>query len=213
MASVPVAADTESRDGGTAPPETRGDDAATVVELVLRVGGGDRDAEAALVERFSRGLYAYLRRLGCPPALAEDLHQESFRVLLERLRGRGLEEPAGLPGFVRGIARNLYLAERRKVAVRQTAGDEHALARTRDPRSGQLRRVLDVEAAALVRRLIGDLEVPRDRQILFRFYIAEDDKETICRDLELSSQHFNRVLFRARRRFKKLLEGAAAVAP
>jgi RNA polymerase sigma-70 factor (ECF subfamily) len=58
-----------------------------------------------------------------------------------------------------------------------------------------------------VRRLIGELDTDRDRQILYRFYIAEEDKERICADLELSSLHFNRVLFRARQRFKELLEG------
>ena len=44
----------------------------------------------------------------------------------------------------------------------------------------------------------------RDREILFRFYLAEDDKERICRDLGLTAVHFNRVLFRARERFREL---------
>ncbi len=51
-------------------------------------------------------------------------------------------------------------------------------------------------------------ETDRDRQILYRFYIAEEDKERICADLDLSSLHFNRVLFRARQRFKDLLESS-----
>ena len=34
--------------------------------------------------------------------------------------------------------------------------------------------------------------------------MAEDDKERICRDLGLTAVHFNRVLFRARERFKEL---------
>ena len=46
----------------------------------------------------------------------------------------------------------------------------------------------------------------RDRQVLFRFYIAEENKEDICSDLGLSSLHFNRVLFRARERFRELYE-------
>ena len=178
-----------------------------LVQLVDRVTAGDPAAEGLLVERFSRGLCAYLRRIGCPPELSEDLHQETFRIALERLRDRGLDEPARLAGFLRGTARNLYFDERRKYARRQTENDDDAIALMNDPRSGQLRRVLDAEAATLVRRLIDELEVARDRQILYRFYIAEDRKETVCRELGLTVQHFNRVLFRARRRFKELLEG------
>jgi RNA polymerase sigma-70 factor (ECF subfamily) len=47
----------------------------------------------------------------------------------------------------------------------------------------------------------------RDRTLLMRFYIDEEEKEKICLELNLSSLHFNRVIFRARRRFKELLIG------
>ena len=205
MPNIPASLPRGAR--ATGPGEASSPRAASLVDLLGRIGGGDAAAEAVFVERFSRGLCAYLRRLGCPPELAEDLHQETFRIVLERLRARGLEEPERLAGFLRGTARNLYLDERRKRARRRTESDEDVIARVSDPRSGQLRRVLDAEAATLVRRLIGELDVARDRQVLYRFYIAEDRKEVICRELGLSSQHFSRVLFRARQRFKELLEG------
>ncbi len=47
--------------------------------------------------------------------------------------------------------------------------------------------------------------------MLYRYYLAEEDKAAICADLGLSSLHFNRVLWRARQRFKKLLERAQHV--
>jgi RNA polymerase sigma-70 factor (ECF subfamily) len=46
----------------------------------------------------------------------------------------------------------------------------------------------------------------RDRKVLYRFYIADDEKEQICADLEVSSGHFNQILCRARERYKKLFE-------
>ena len=39
-----------------------------------------------------------------------------------------------------------------------------------------------------------------------RFYLHEESKEQVCRELELSDEHFNRVIFRARNRFRGLLE-------
>ncbi len=193
-----------STDRGPEPGEA---DAA--VDLVRRIAAGDPAAEEELVARYSRGLLCLLRRLGASPELAEDLHQETFRILLERLRRRGLDDPAGLAAFLRGTARNLAVAERRKTARRKTDADPEGLDRATHPAPSQLAAVLHEEEAETVRRLIHELPTDRDRQLLFRFYVAEEDKATICADLALDSLHFNRVLFRARQRFRELIEGAA----
>lgn len=181
-------------------------EAEVAADLARRIAAGDASAEAELVQRYSRGILYLLRRLGAPPELADDLHQETFRIVLERLRSRGLDDPAGLAAFLRGTARNLVTAERRKAARRKTDPDEGKLERVVNPTPSQLSSVLLDEEAETVRRLIGELPTDRDRQLLLRFYVAEEDKEDICTDLGLDSTHFNRVLFRARQRFKELLE-------
>jgi len=190
-----------STDAGPEP-----DEAAVATSLVRRIAAGDLSAETELVERYGRGLICLLRRKGARPDLAEDLHQEAFRIALERLRRRELDEPARLAGFLCGIARNLALAERRKTARRRTEADDEELAQAVHPAPSQLSSVLLDEEAETVRRLIGELPTDRDRQLLLRFYVAEEEKERICADLGLDSLHFNRVLFRARQRFKELLE-------
>jgi len=182
------------------------DEAAAAADLVRRIAGGDDAAEGELAQRYRRGLLHLLRHLGAPPELADDLAQETFRIVLERLRRGGLAEPAGLAAFLRGTARNLLVAERRKTARRRTWGDTGELAEAVAPAPSQLQSVLVDEEAEMVRRLIGELPTDRDRQLLLRFYVGEEDKERICADLGLDSLHFNRVLFRARQRFKELLE-------
>ena len=186
-----------------AAPRPDEDEARVATELVRRIATGDFSAEGALVERYSRGVLYLLRRLA--PELADDLHQETFRIVLERLRRRELNEPEGLAGFLRGIARNLVIAERRKSARRRTEADEEELAQAVNPAPGQLSAVLLDEEAETVRQLIRELPTERDRQLLLRFYVTEEDKESLCADLGLDSLHFNRVLFRARQRFKELL--------
>ncbi len=60
------------------------------------------------------------------------------------------------------------------------------------------------ERADLVRQVIQELGTPRDRDILLRFYIAEEDKERISADFGLTSLQFNRVLHRARERYREI---------
>ncbi len=173
--------------------------------LARRIAAGERQAEAELIERYSRGLSFHLRRMTGNPTASDDLHQETFRVVLERLRGAGLGAPEQLAGFIFRTARNLFLGDYRKRRRRGEDLGPDEMPEAEDPAPDQLDRVLQEEEAARVQRLIGELATERDRQILLRFYVGEEDKARICGDLGLDVLHFNRVLFRARQRLKELL--------
>jgi RNA polymerase sigma-70 factor (ECF subfamily) len=127
--------------------------------------------------------------------------------VIEKLRRGELREPAKLPGFLAQIARSLAIEHYRKAQRRKTDPDSDAIAEVADVSgggSGPLAELLTREDAGLVRRVIGELGTERDREILLRFYIAEEDKERIQADLGLSSLQFNRVLHRARERYRDL---------
>jgi RNA polymerase sigma-70 factor, ECF subfamily len=176
--------------------------------LVDRIRAGAAGAEDELIRRFSRGITFLLRRVTRDPATAEDLHQETFRLALEKIRLGEIREPEKLPGFLTSLARNLATEDARR-GIRRGQWHDHDPERVEqasDPEPGQLSALLRKERAAIVRRVIGELEQDRDRQLLFRYYIAEEEKEQICRDLALDQVHFNRVLFRARQRYKDLYE-------
>jgi RNA polymerase sigma-70 factor (ECF subfamily) len=175
-------------------------------DLVRRIGSGDPMAEEELARRYSQGLLFHLRRMTGDPSLSDDLHQETFRVVLERLRGGAIADPGRLAGFILGTGRNLFLGGWRKQSRRgeRDAVDVEEL-ELLDAAPDPLEGVLREEEIREVRRLLRGLETDRDRQILFRFYVAEEKKDRICADLGLSSLHFNRVLFRARQRFKEML--------
>jgi RNA polymerase sigma-70 factor (ECF subfamily) len=178
-----------------------------IVDLVRRILSGEPAAEAELVQRFSRALSFLLRRLTRDEAVAEDLYQETFRLVIEKVRKGELREAERLPGFVSSMARNLFLGSVRRGGRRQKwHGDSEAAETAPDPAPGQLARLLAKEKAAAVRGVLAELKNDRDREILLRFYISGEDKEAICLDLGLSDLHFNRVLFRARQRYKELFE-------
>ena len=53
---------------------------------------------------------------------------------------------------------------------------------------------------------MNELRKQRDKDILMDFYFNDLDKSTICEKLKLSSDHFDKVLFRAKQRLKLLIE-------
>jgi RNA polymerase sigma-70 factor (ECF subfamily) len=174
-------------------------------ELVAKIAAGDRGAEEQVVSLYGRSVAILLDRHTSGRPEAEDLFQDTFRVALEKLRRGELREPEKLPGFLAQIARNLAIEHYRKAARRRTEPDSEAVAAAPAAAAGQLAEVLARENAALVRRTIADLANDRDREILLRFYLAEEDKDAIAADHGLSGLQFNRVLHRARQRYRELL--------
>ena len=124
--------------------------------------------------------------------------------MIEKLRRGDLREPAKLPGFLAQIARSLTIEHYRKIQRRKTEADSDAIAEVEASGSGPLSALMTREDAGLVRQVIRELGTERDRDILLRFYIAEEDKERIKEDFGLSSLQFNRVLHRARERYRDL---------
>ena len=177
--------------------------------IVRSIQEGDAAAEEELIVRYRRGVTVILTASARRDAGAvDDLFQETFRIAIEKIRGGSLRDPARLSGFLCSIARNLAVEHFRKAAARRSEGSPEELSlpsAEEDPLEGVLR----TERAAMVRRVLSELPTARDRQILFRFYIAEEEKEAICRDLNLTGLHFNRVLFRARERYRDLYRGVA----
>lgn len=185
---------------------------AVAADLVRRISAGDREAESRLVELHSRGLSYLLLHLTGDRSLSEDLHQETLRIVLEKIRRGDLREPEKLAGFIRSTARNLSIAEFRKVARRPELEDVDAIsssAEPADPTPSQLSRVLQEEDRHCVRQVLDELRSARDRELLYRFHIAEEPKDEICDALGLNSRQFNLALHRARQRFKQLVEKSA----
>jgi len=174
-------------------------------ELVRRIRAGDATAESELVSRYCRGVTILIRRASSDPSAVDDIYQQTFQIALEKIRRGDLREPERLSGFICSLARNLVIDHFRRSAANRLSGPVEG-ARTADPAPGPLESLLRLERASIVRRVLAELPSERDREILFRFYIAEDEKDSICRDLGLTSLHFNRVLFRARERYRELYE-------
>lgn len=173
-------------------------------DLVSRIRAGDRQAEAELVERYSCGVKFIIRREIGVASIADDLYQETFRIVIEKTRRGDIRDPEKLSGFVCGVARNLIIDYFRRAARQGSLSEVEEITTLPDPAPDQLEALLRKEQSDFARQVLREMRNERDIQILFRFYLAEEKKERICADLGLSGLHFNRVLHRARERYLEL---------
>lgn len=179
---------------------------ATASEIVERIRRGDAVAEELLARRYGPKLEFILRRHAREPSLAADLRQEALIVVIERLRSDGLAEPEKLAAFLYQTAVNLARGEARTYYRRNTHPDFEAIDRAATSEPLLADRLERAELAKIVRTLLDELGQERDREILRRFYLSDEDKDSICTALELTAAHFDRVLYRARQRFRQILQ-------
>jgi RNA polymerase sigma-70 factor (ECF subfamily) len=173
-------------------------------DLVRLIMAGDQLAEMELVQRYSRGMSIIIRHRVTNAADVEDLCQETFRTALEKIRRGDVREPERLSGFICALARNLAIGHLRQLS-RWGSGNADAHSPI-DHAPNPYDKLLSKERVDIVRQVINEMRSERDRQVLYRSCIMEQDKEKICADLGLTSLHFNRVLSRALKRFKEQYE-------
>ena len=173
-------------------------------ELVKRIIAGDLHAEEELIRRYRDGVSIIIMQIVRDSPLAEDLSQETFMKALEKIRQGDVREPEKLSGFICGMAKYIAIDCVRRIRRSSNQKETGEAEQVPDPAPDQLEQLCRKERNEIIRRVIYDLKIERDREVIFRYYIAEEDKDMICADLGLNREQFNRVIFRALKRYKEL---------
>lgn len=171
-------------------------------EVVNNVYQGSPDGLEQLY-RVLRMLAGSLRRQwGCQDY--EDRMHDAFLVVVQAIREGKLREPAALPSYILGIAR-LTLCS--KIGVR--ARHERLYGSLRHwivSRSGKMTpedQLAEKERLQIMRSLLESLN-EKERQILTRFYLHEQSKEQICREMDLTETQFRLAKSRAKQRLGRI---------
>ena len=161
--------------------------------------------ESLILKNYT-GLRLLILRRTRDPNVAADLLSEAICITWEKWQANKIERPDQIAGYIFQVAVNLLRNRRRSMAERPGArADSSQLDAIADDTASRDTWV-ERQIAARVKRVIASMSTPRDRLILTRFYLDEEDKESICRDLNLDAAQFDKVLHRARGRLKDLLE-------
>jgi RNA polymerase sigma-70 factor (ECF subfamily) len=161
---------------------------------------------ATLIERNYVGLRLLVARRCRDPHVAADLLNEAVCTTWSKWQAGKIERPEQIAGYVLQVTMNLLRNHRRAIAERPEKRADAAKLQEL-PSDGQPDdETIEREIAFQVKNVIRGMSSQRDRAILVRFYLDEEEKETICQDLGLSPLQFDKILHRARGRLRKLLE-------
>ncbi len=194
------AAHRQSEQRGSSPGENSIEDWADVVE---RIRIDDQSAVEELYSVFARGIRYYLCRQLGPQDLDDRVH-DCFLVVIQAIKKGDLREPERLMGFVRTIVRRQIagfiegMVETRKKQIDIEFGNlipDEAL----NPENTAISKQHGEIAARILKTISS-----RDREILTRFYIQEQDQEQICREMRLTDTQFRLMKSRAKAKFGEL---------
>ncbi len=179
---------------------------ATDAELVGRVADGDRDALAAIFDRYAGHLLAFCRSMVRNQADADDCLQDVFVVVATRLGG--LRQPDRLRSWLFAVARHTCLARiERDGRVLPTDDVTIEPGPDADPAA---RGALDADLAAMVDDAMGGL-APRDRLVLDLADRQGLSTDEVAGALGMAAPSAHKVLVRARATARRSL-GVALVA-
>lgn len=182
------------------PPETAGDSRPQNTAPLSQAAVG------ALIEQNYVGLRLLVVRRCRDPHVAADLLNEAVVTTWAKWQAGKIERPEQIAGYVLQVTMNLLRNHRRAIGERPEKRADAAklqeLASDGEPGDETIER----EIALQVKNVIRGMSSQRDRAILVRFYLDEEAKGSICRDLGLSPLQFDKILHRARGRLRKLLE-------
>ena len=157
------------------------------------------DEFRAFYDRTSRPLWAYLSRISGDRQIADDLLQEAYYRLLRV--NVSFESESHRRNYLYRVATNLVHDTRRRARPSIDRSVEPADVAGPAPEA-------DAETRADVRRALGHLK-PRERALLWLAYAHGSSHAEIAGVLGLKTASIKLLLFRARRKLAKILEGQA----
>jgi RNA polymerase sigma-70 factor (ECF subfamily) len=163
----------------------------------------DADAENFLVEHFSRPVQLKLHARLRSAELIKDARQETFlRVLRYFHQGKTLDNPGSLPGFVHSVCHRVAL-EFLRSHTRHPQMPENGPDKV-DPGCGPEALAMTEEYRKIVAQVLSEMP-EKERILLRRVCLDEEDKDKVCRELQVDRDYLRVLLHRARNRFRAVM--------
>jgi RNA polymerase sigma-70 factor (ECF subfamily) len=186
--------------------ENKGKKSRVSGELARKITKGDDQASNEFITINYRWLLFIVRRKFSRSNNHEDIVQDTFMLVIGKLKQGLIHNPNAIMAYLRTAAINIGFEYLRKDQKYISAVDQDMLTSIEDSKPGILPTLIWDNKLSYVKQAIAGLKKQRDREILSSFYFKGQDKPAICEKLQLSVEHFDRVLYRAKKRLKKLVD-------
>jgi RNA polymerase sigma-70 factor, ECF subfamily len=172
-------------------------------EYIERLSRGDEEVEGHFTRYFGDLLLIKLRGRVRSPQLAEDVRQETFLRVLNRLRTKGtIEYPERLGAFVNSVCENVLLEffreEGRLKQVPENAPEQAHAALTAEL------AFINEERKSSMKAVLEKLSVG-DRKMLRQVFLEERDKDEVAREFGITRDYMRVRIHRALGRLRSAL--------
>ncbi len=175
-------------------------------ELAQKIAEGNSSAEGEFVGLNYRWLLFIVRRKFNQSNNHEDIVQDTFMLVIAKLKQGSVRNPQAILGFLRTAAIQIGYDYLRKDKKFTSDIDPDLMETFSDAQEDILSTLIWNDKLKFIKEMIDGLKIQRDKDILINFYLKDQSKQSICNDLDLSPAHFDRVIFRAKERLKKIIE-------
>ncbi len=164
----------------------------------------DRAQIARLITTKYSGLVSLVYRRTRNRELASDLVNEAIAIALEHAKAGRLTQPERIGGYVFRVSMNLLRNQSRNFDNREDMRSSTEVMELLSACDSDGIEAAQVQKTTL--RVLKSLPSARDREVIKRFYLDEEDKQAICKELGLTALQFTQVMSRARQRMRTLFE-------
>jgi RNA polymerase sigma-70 factor, ECF subfamily len=173
----------------------------------MQLRNGNINAIAGLMERYQHRLYRYLLRLVSQPSTAEDLFQQTWMRVMQRIKS--YDPRRSFEGWLFAIAHNLaidFLRRRQPESLDEPSDSgETQSERTQSSDPGALDCLLSQERADWVARIVENLPISF-REVLTLRFEEEMKLEEIAMALDIPMGTVKTRLHRALKALRQLME-------
>ena len=175
-------------------------------QQIQAIQQGDKNAFAALVERFQTPLFAYLGRMGLAPATTEEIAQETF-IRAWQAREKFDPKLASISTWLFTIARRLAINEFNRASNRYEQANDKNVPDPADEQSISVEQHLQrSEQQTLLNKAIQRLS-SEDRSLLALAYLKDLELSTIAEVEDIPVGTVKSRLYRIRQQLKHTLNG------
>ena len=175
-------------------------------KLCDSIYSGHKDAEHQFIDLFRSDAIRIAKNWLSCEADAEDAAHEALIIVLNRIRNCHLNKPQQLDRYLFRTVRNVVLANLRRHGVSRTILLENVEEAQFTEPEEVFNNLLQGEIDKSVDNLLLMLSQDRDRELLQSHYREERSKSELCETLNLQADQFDKILYRARKRFRLLVE-------